>query len=239
MPFVETVSFNRLFARCRSATRGVFAGNSAAHWSAYIMTDQTAKPWYSQLLPEVAEGTKAVALDPPTINNPTQGSQHAPGYVMLSGGCTQGAEVHILNENNSIWGKATVIGNKWQLLHSWVEGTWGIRGGQIKEGVPSYPSVERMFTVSKKSDAPSIVVPANDSRHRAGQLSIVVICDTAATAVHIQNHDGSQLGVAKKLLHGVWGYERTWDRGAKHVKAVATVNGKESSPSSMIQFFVE
>lgn len=203
------------------------------------MTDQTDNPYDSQLRPEVAKGTESAALNPPIINYPQQNSKHASGYTMLAGKNIRGATVHILDSNNNIWREASVNGETWQLLHNWGVGKWPFKAGQSVNGVTSYPSPERSFIVSIESDAPVIAAPMNDSRHQAGNVAIVVACDPAASAVRILSYDDSQLGVAKKLMHGIWGYERTWDRGAKHVKAVATVNGKESSRSSMIQFFVE
>jgi hypothetical protein len=237
-PFAWAVSFERLFARCRSAKKVPLTGNSAANWSTNIMTDHKKNPYQLQLSSEVAEGTDAVALNPPTTLYPPQDSQHAPGYVMLAGDCLQGAKVHILNPDNTIWAEAIVEGTKWRYLHKWVVGQWSVRTGQIVNGVPSYPSVERRFTVSVKSDAPLIAAPVDDSRYRQGPVPIVVGCDPAASAVQIQNYDGSFLGEATKLMPGLWRFTRSWDRGLKGVKAVAFVNGM-SSPSGMIMFHVE
>lgn len=236
MPLIVTVSSNRLFAHFCSVTKGSLTGNFAANWSADIMTKQIANPWVSQ---DASEASDAVALNPPTTITPKQGSQHSPGYVILAGKCMRGAAVDILNPDHTVLGKASVNGDNWAFIKKWAVGQHSFKTGQILGGEPSYPSVEQRFTVAIQSDAPLIAAPVDESRHRAGPVSIVVGCDPTASAVRILNYDDSELGVAVKLMPGVWRYDRSWDRGAKHIKAVQVVSGKESSASGMIGFYVE
>lgn len=203
------------------------------------MTDLTANPWASQDASEVAEKSDTAALNPPTIDIPKLGSRHGPGYVVFEGNNLLGAEVHILNPDHTVLGKATVNGDKWIYIGRWGFGLHSVKAGQTLGGVPSYPSVERTFTVNHAFDAPAIVTPSDGSTYPAGSIPIVVGSDPAASAVRILNYDNSVLGTAVQITAGTWRYDRSWNSGAKYVKAEQVVNGTVSSASPLIVFHVK
>jgi len=106
---------------------------------------------------------------------------------------------------------------------------------QTLNNVDSDPSDAVTVEVLKPS-RPTITVPEPGGRYPVGSILFEGRCLVGA-AVEITNSDGSFLANAD-VKEQTWKCSLTWGIGLKHIKAVQTLNGRNSDATEVIEFFV-
>ncbi|MGO4363977.1 hypothetical protein, partial [Pseudomonas sp. PAB10] len=186
---------------------------------------------------EFIVGTNAKPPEP-TIFSPEQGKKYPVGSLAIMGTCLEGAQVEVLNFDNSKLGDAKVTGATWSYSRVWDAGTKHVKARQIVDRVASDPSAQLEFYIVAMSQpaAPIIEAPLQDSTHNVGNVTIKGTCLEGAV-VDVLSWDDSKLAVAE--VNGrVWTLNYTWDTGFKHVKARQTVHHWRSDPSPERAFIV-
>ena len=96
--------------------------------------------------------TMNMALQPPLINEPKDGSYHDAGAIAIKGTCKSGAAVSVYDFYNKKLGDASVQGTSWTYIHIFTRGMRFIRAGQKVASEDSGPGDVVSFTVEANSE---------------------------------------------------------------------------------------
>ncbi|MBC3272234.1 hypothetical protein HU765_20020, partial [Pseudomonas sp. SWRI81] len=90
------------------------------------------------------------------------------------------------------------------------------------------------FTV--RPATPTITEPPPKTNH-LGNVLVKGACMTGATVV-VQDSNGNPIAGTLSYSATTWSFAYTWPPGAKHIKAVQTVDGQTSAATDLLEFYI-
>jgi hypothetical protein len=171
----------------------------------------------------------------PAIDHPDHNSRHEPGTVVIEGTCLAGAEVKLLNHDDSWLADAVVVGTTWTYCREWDIGYKQVKVRQSFKDAFSDITVGRDFFINPP--LPVCTYPEQDARFPVGQLIIEGTCMAGAT-VELFNYDDSWLADAV-VVGTKWTYSRTWTIGYKQIKVRQCFKNALSGITEGRDFFIK
>jgi hypothetical protein len=189
-------------------------------------------------LPETWVSVNApVQFNPPMpeIRTPTEGWSHV-GHGQLNGTCVAGAEMRARFINGTPpEAPVYVLGNSWAYRYEWPPGMHQFQvrqtvNGQMSEWTP-------VLTFYIKPPIPPITEPEAKTSHLADVL-VKGTCMAGAT-VAVWDSNNKPLAGTLSYNGGTWSFAYPWLPGAKHIRAVQTLNGQRSAATGVREFYVK
>lgn len=166
----------------------------------------------------------------PGINVPGEQSLQ-PADFQMSGTCSAGATVYVLNLDGNVMVQAQVSGNRWTANYNWQRpGRTEKSVMQVVNNVDSYPTAIRVFYI--KPNTPSIMPPVNPAAPREA-LSIVGVFTPGTVELRLLDDSNKEIagdftGIGTNRMFTP---KQDWPVGASTVRVVQRVNDVDSDPS--------
>ena len=166
----------------------------------------------------------------PGIDVPAEESLQ-PADFQMSGTCSAGATVYVLNTDGNVVVQAQVTGNCWTANYDWQRpGRTEKRVMQAVNHVDSYPTAPRAFYI--KPNTPSIMPPVNPAAPRE-VLSIDGVFTPGTVELRLIDDSNKEIagdftGIGTRRLFTP---KQDWPLGASTVRVVQRVNDVDSDPS--------
>lgn len=182
-------------------------------------------------------GGKTFEVKPPLpmIWTPAEDGSNV-GAGQLTGTCMAGAKMRAKFINGTPpEADVYVYGTSWAYNYAWAPGMHRFQMQQTVNGQASGWTAVRTFYI--KPPVPAITEPAPKTSHLA---NVLVKGTRMAGATVVVQDIGSRPIVGTLSYSGnTWSFAYPWLPGAKHVKAVQTVNGQTSAATGVLEFTIK